>query len=78
MTRINPDDPKWTAYVLGELNETERAALERELEASEEAQAQNVTHTTRRRASFVCGIRILRLELPERSVQNVLHLGARR
>jgi Ca-activated chloride channel family protein len=37
MTRINPDDPKWTAYVLGELDETERAAVELELESSEEA-----------------------------------------
>ncbi len=37
MTRINPDDPKWTAYVFGELNESERAAVELELEVSEEA-----------------------------------------
>ena len=37
MTRINPDDPKWTAYVFGELDESERAAIELELEASEEA-----------------------------------------
>jgi Ca-activated chloride channel family protein len=34
---INYDDPKWTAYVLGELNESERAMLEFELESSEEA-----------------------------------------
>jgi Ca-activated chloride channel family protein len=34
---IDRDNPKWTAYVLGELNETERAALESELESSEEA-----------------------------------------
>ena len=32
MTRINPDDPKWTAYVLGELDGQERAAVELELE----------------------------------------------
>jgi len=37
MTRINPDDPKWTAYVLGELDDSERAAVEAELEKSEEA-----------------------------------------
>src|SRR5262249_28936809 len=37
MNRINPDDPKWTAYVLGELTESERAAVELELEASEKA-----------------------------------------
>src|SRR5436190_8742874 len=34
---FNPDDPKWTAYVLGELEEGDRAALELELESSEEA-----------------------------------------
>jgi Ca-activated chloride channel family protein len=32
--KINPDDPKWTAYVLGELSDAERAELERELESS--------------------------------------------
>jgi len=37
--RINPDDPKWTAYVLGELDETERIEIERLLEASGEARA---------------------------------------
>src|SRR5437879_8242653 len=37
MTRSNPDDPKWTAYILGELGDTERAAIELELESSEEA-----------------------------------------
>ena len=37
MTRIDPDDPKWTAYVLGELEDAERAAVEMELESSEEA-----------------------------------------
>ncbi len=37
MTRVNPDDPKWTAYVLGELDDDQRAAIERELESSEEA-----------------------------------------
>src|SRR3989442_4469272 len=34
---INPDDPKWTAYVLGEMDESDRAALESELECSAEA-----------------------------------------
>ena len=38
MTRINPDDPKWTAYILDELSETDRAAVELELQSSEEAQ----------------------------------------
>src|ERR1700732_165462 len=37
MTRINPDDPKWTAYILGELNDAERAEVELELQSSEEA-----------------------------------------
>ncbi|HYR91191.1 MAG TPA: von Willebrand factor type A domain-containing protein [Terriglobia bacterium] len=37
MTHINPDDPKWTAYILNELDDTERASLELELESSEEA-----------------------------------------
>lgn len=32
--KINPDDPKWTAYVLGELGDAERAELEKELESS--------------------------------------------
>src|SRR5262245_4283213 len=31
---INPDDPKWTAYVLGELSDAERAEVEKELESS--------------------------------------------
>ncbi len=31
---INPDDPKWTAFVLGEMNTTERAQVEKELESS--------------------------------------------
>jgi Ca-activated chloride channel homolog len=31
---INPDDPKWTAYVLGELSQTERVQVEKELESS--------------------------------------------
>src|SRR5688572_911967 len=35
--RINPNDPKWTAYVLGELDEGERAAVERLLGSSDEA-----------------------------------------
>jgi anti-sigma factor RsiW len=34
---IHPDDPKWTAYVLGELDDAERAEVERELESSVEA-----------------------------------------
>ncbi len=34
---IHPDDPKWTAYVLGELSDAERAEVERELESSVEA-----------------------------------------
>ncbi len=34
---FNPDDPKWTAYVLGEMEESARAALELELESSAEA-----------------------------------------
>ncbi len=34
---INPDDPRWTAYVLGELNEEERAEMDRLLESSDEA-----------------------------------------
>jgi Ca-activated chloride channel homolog len=39
MTRINPNDPKWTAYVLGELDKAESEAVERLLESSEEARA---------------------------------------
>ncbi len=35
--KTNPDDPKWTAYVLGELNDAECAAAEKELESSAEA-----------------------------------------
>jgi Ca-activated chloride channel family protein len=31
---INPEDPKWTAYVLGELTDAERAQVEQELESS--------------------------------------------
>ena len=37
--QINPDDPKWTAYVLGELDEAERAEIERLIETSGEARA---------------------------------------
>jgi Ca-activated chloride channel family protein len=37
--QINPDDPKWTAYVLGELDESERLEIEQLLETSEEARA---------------------------------------
>ena len=36
---INPDDPKWTAYVLGEVTEAERLEIEHLLETSEEARA---------------------------------------
>ncbi len=36
---INPDDPKWTAYVLGELDDAERARIERLIETSDEARA---------------------------------------
>ena len=39
MTRINPNDPKWTAYVLGELDKAESEAVERLLASSEEARA---------------------------------------
>jgi hypothetical protein len=39
MTRINPNDPKWTAYVLGELDKAESEAVERLLESSAEARA---------------------------------------
>src|SRR5262245_56330075 len=38
-TRLLPDDPRLTAYALGELDPTEREAVERLLEASPEAQA---------------------------------------
>ncbi len=37
--KINPNDPKWTAYVLGELDGEDRAAIERLLESSGEARA---------------------------------------
>jgi hypothetical protein len=37
--RINPNDPKWTAYILGELDEADRASVERLLESSAEARA---------------------------------------
>src|SRR5215207_5936057 len=37
--RINPNDPKWTAYVLGELDEADCASVERLLETSAEARA---------------------------------------
>ena len=36
---INLEDPKWTAYVLGELDDAERAEIERLVEISEEARA---------------------------------------
>ena len=35
--KIDPNDPKLTAYALGELDETERAAVERELIRSDAA-----------------------------------------
>src|SRR5437867_13397472 len=34
---FNPDDPKWTAYVLGEMEENDRAGVELELESSAKA-----------------------------------------
>lgn len=34
---LHPDDPRWTAYVLGELDEAARASLESEMESSEAA-----------------------------------------
>ena len=37
--RINPNDPKWTAYVLGELDKADSEAVERLLESSPEARA---------------------------------------
>jgi Ca-activated chloride channel family protein len=37
--RINPNDPKWTAYVLGELDAADAEAVERLLESSAEARA---------------------------------------
>ena len=36
--KIDPNDPKLTAYALGELDEAERAAVERELIRSDAAQ----------------------------------------
>jgi Ca-activated chloride channel family protein len=36
---FNPEDPKWTAYVLGELEDSERAEVDSLLESSEEARA---------------------------------------
>ncbi len=36
---FNPDDPKYTAFVVGELNDAERAALESELQSSPQAAA---------------------------------------
>ena len=35
--KFNPDDPKWSAYLLDELTADERAAVEQELETSVEA-----------------------------------------
>src|SRR5215467_4700513 len=48
---IDSDDPKWTAYVLGELNETERARVEHELESS--ATARDVVEEIRMAASLL-------------------------
>src|SRR5262245_26123033 len=48
---INPDDPKWTAYVLGELNESERAQVEQELEVS--ALAREVVEEIRLATGFL-------------------------
>jgi anti-sigma factor RsiW len=36
---VNPDDPKWTAYVLGEVSDAERREIEQLLETSEDARA---------------------------------------
>ncbi len=36
---FNPDDPKYTAYVVGELDDTERQSIDSELEANPEAAA---------------------------------------
>jgi Ca-activated chloride channel homolog len=36
---FNPDDPKWTAYILGELEEADRVEMDSLLESSEEARA---------------------------------------
>jgi anti-sigma factor RsiW len=36
---VNPNDPKWTAYVLDELDAADRASVERLLETSPEARA---------------------------------------
>ena len=37
---IHPDDPRLTAYVLGELEEAERREVERQLERSPEARVE--------------------------------------
>lgn len=39
MTTFNPDDPKYTAYVLGELSDADRAAIEAELQSDPAAAA---------------------------------------
>ena len=39
---FNPDDPKWTAYVLGELNDAERAQVEKEGDLRSHAIAQGL------------------------------------
>jgi Ca-activated chloride channel homolog len=49
--KIHPDDPKWTAYVLGELSEAERTQVEKELESS--AAAREVVEEIRLAASLL-------------------------
>src|SRR5437016_13138418 len=44
---FNPDDPKWTAYVLGEMEESERAALELELELESSREAREFVEELR-------------------------------
>jgi Ca-activated chloride channel family protein len=39
MNNFNPEDPKWTAYLLGECNEQEAKALESEVESNPDAAA---------------------------------------
>jgi anti-sigma factor RsiW len=47
---INPEDPKWTAYVLGELNDRERTEVEKQLESS--AAAREVVEEIRVATNF--------------------------
>ena len=37
MTRIKPDDPKWTAYILGELDDIDHSAVSLELHSSDQS-----------------------------------------